>query len=991
LSSRRFVGRVGELAELELAVREATLGRPTLVLLGGDSGLGKTRLVTELAERVATNEPAPLVLRGDGVEQADGELPYAPLIGALRPLVRGGHPALDALGAPTRARLATLLPGLEDAGAPPLAQRDDGGEQLRLFEALLALLDEISQLEPVVLILEDMHWADRSTRSFVTFLARSMRTERLALVLTYRTDELHRRHPLRPLLSELERLGRARRIELEPFDRAELAEALADILGSAPADDLLERLLGRGEGNPLFTEELLAAGLDGRGAPPRSLRDAFMARIERLSPDAQHVVRAATSAFRALDEPALEAVSGLQRAALQTALREAVAEQVLLSDPDGAFGFRHALLREAVADDLLPGERGELHLALARHLEERPPPADRAEALQRSAEIASHYTMAGDQPAALRASVRAGREAQRAHAPGEALGLYRRALELWSRVPDAEQIAGLDHVTLLCLTAAEASILDERSRAEMLLERALDELDPDTEPVRYAETLFEHGRALWSLNRGDEAVAAGERALAMMPADAARPAIPIRAWLARLQTLRGKYREARTDAEPALAAAVAAGDRGAESELLNTLGMIRVGLGEIEAGLASLQRAIVLAREDDDFDRLGSAHSNLADMYAFAGRGRDAVIVVQEGLAAVPHGQTNTRGWLRMTLARFAFETGDWEQTQTQIDETFQRPAGIIAIFRRLVIAQLAAGIGDDAEAMTHLDAIAGDVACSIEPQWIGPYGALRAELQTRAGELEAAQATIAQALDRMEVCTDDIARIAHVSLAGLHVEAQRAQRGRDLGDAAMRRDAVSRARIHLDRIEAAAQDGGPIEAAALLEGRAELARSRGRATAKLWEAAAGRWEALELPYRRAIAQWREAESRAESGDRDAAAAAAAPALRTAHALGSRWLEGEIRALAGRARLALGADGPVAADTGADAGGPAAPADPFGLTDRERQVLALVAQGATNRQVGETLFMAEKTASVHVSRILAKLGVRSRTEAAAVAHRHHLT
>ena len=190
----------------------------------------------------------------------------------------------------------------------------------------------------------------------------------------------------------------------------------------------------------------------------------------------------------------------------------------------------------------------------------------------------------------------------------------------------------------------------------------------------------------------------------------------------------------------------------------------------------------------------------------------------------------------------------------------------------------------------------------------------------------------------------------------------------------------------HHDRIEAAAQEGGPIEQATLLQARAELARARGRATGRLWSRAAAAWETLELPYPAAVARWHEAECLAGQGDRDGAATAATAALRGAHELGSRWLQREVRALAARARLGLGDDAPEPAES-ADGGA----ADPFGLTDRERQVLALVAQGATNRQVGDALYMAEKTASVHVSRILAKLDVRSRTEAAAVAHRHHLT
>ena len=211
LTSSHFVGRIGELAELELAVRQATGGRPALVLLGGDSGVGKTRLVGELERRLAAgNGAAAQVLRGEAVEQGDGELPYAPLLSALRPIVRERHAALDALPSASRRQLAALVPALDDGG--PRGDPDDAAGQLRLFEALLELLHLLSESTPVALILEDMHWADRSTRTFVAFLARSLRDERLVLLLTYRSDELHRRHALRPLLADLERVQGARRI-----------------------------------------------------------------------------------------------------------------------------------------------------------------------------------------------------------------------------------------------------------------------------------------------------------------------------------------------------------------------------------------------------------------------------------------------------------------------------------------------------------------------------------------------------------------------------------------------------------------------------------------------------------------------------------------------------------------------------------------------------------------------------------------------------------
>src|SRR5204862_241255 len=182
LTSSRFVGRVGELAELELALRDAAQGSPVVVLLGGESGVGKTRLVGELERRLQESGKTTLVLRGESVEQRDGELPYAPLLSALRPLVRARHPALERLTAVGRSDLATLLPALRGDGPSERREEDDASGQVRLFEALLELLALLCESEPVALVLEDMHWADRSTRTFAAFLARSLREERVALM-----------------------------------------------------------------------------------------------------------------------------------------------------------------------------------------------------------------------------------------------------------------------------------------------------------------------------------------------------------------------------------------------------------------------------------------------------------------------------------------------------------------------------------------------------------------------------------------------------------------------------------------------------------------------------------------------------------------------------------------------------------------------------------------------------------------------------------------
>ena len=967
-----------------MAVDSAADQRPVLALLAGDSGIGKTRLIAELERLLADRDV--LLLRGESVEQDDGELPYAPLTSALRPLVRARDPVLGELARGSRAQLASLLPGLDELDEA--RNPNDPSAQLRLFEALLELLDLLSERQPVVLIFEDMHWSDRSTRTFVSFLARSLRRERVMLVITYRTDELHRRHPLRPLLSELERLELVRRIQLEPFSRDELGEVLADILCAEPGDAMVERLYARSEGNPLYTEELLAAGLDGRGSPPQSLRDAFMLRIECLSAEAQQSARA-IAVGRRIDERVMQEVTGIDRARLQEALREAVAEQVLITDEDGRLRFRHALLAEVLYDDLLPGERGELHLALARSLESRMG-AEREQQAEFAAAVAHHYAAGGDQPAALRAAANAALSAGEVHAYAEAAELAERALELWPRVLDAEQTSPVSQIDLLALAASAHSFAGDRNRAEVLLTRALEIVDAGAYPARCAALLAQLARIQWSLNRGDEGTATAQRALALLPAqEASRERALVMAWLARTRVLRGKFRDAVADGEAALAAAVEAGDRHAEGEVLNTLGMARMALGDVDQGVAMLRQAIELARTAGDPDNLGYAYANLADHLGLAGRTAEALQTAQQGLAVVSPRLARQYDWMMLTVAQLSFEAGDWKMARRHLQTGATRPDGR-SIFRSMVEAELALAEGDDERAQACLDEAEPLVAASSEPQWIGWFGALQAELLRRRHELVEAREAVEHALGRLELCTDDVMRIARLSAVGARVEADIAQRARDLRERREEREAVARLRIHASRLDAAAAAGGPVERAWQATGRAELAHARARDDPGLWSRAADRWDAVSRPYLVALMRWREAEAAVEAGDR----AAAGPAAQAAHAaaieLGATWLREETEALAHRARLAL-KDGAGGAAVRAAPVPDGQPEDPFGLTARERQVLALIAEGATNRQIGAALFMAEKTASVHVSRILGKLGVKSRTQAAAVAHRLRLT
>jgi DNA-binding NarL/FixJ family response regulator len=981
VTSARLVGRTSELAELEAALADAAAGRPTLAVVAGESGVGKTRLLSELVARARADGAR--ALTGECVELGEGELPYAPLIAALRPIARAGDPALDGLPAAMRAELGRLVPTLAEGATPPpgpAADSHDPAAQGHLFEALLTLLDRLGQAAPLLLVLEDVHWADRSTRAFLAFLARSLCDERVLAVVSYRPDELHRRHPLRPLLAELERGvgGRVSRIVLSPLSREELAEALGGILGAPPDAELVERLHARSEGNPLFMEELLAAGLDGRGGPPPTLRDALMVRVDRMGEDAQDVVRLLAAARR-LDHELLAEASGLQARALRDALREAVAAHVVVVDGCGRHAFRHALLREVVDDDLLPGERAELHRALAAALERRAQaqPAD----AQLLAALAHHHLAAGDQRAALAASVRAAAAAERVPAPGEASALLERALELWHAVPDPEAVAGADRVDLL----RRAADVSAAARAEALLRTALDEVDEAAAPRRAADLLRRLARARWALNRSDEAIASARAGLALVEDDESSPErARLLSWLAKARMLQGRYGEAVEAARVAEEAARATGDGRALSHALNARGFSLMALGEVDEGAAVLRRAAEEAPRRGARDEALAAYTNLADGLHQAGRTEEAMAVTREGLELARE-LPGEREWLMLELGELAFDAGDWRTAEETLPGRDRRFEGRRLLFVELRRAQLALGRGDHATAAERLALVEPLLGSSSEPQFTAPLGALGAELRRRQGDLAGARAIVDEALDRIEFCTEDVRMVALVAAAGVAVEADRAERARDLGDDAEASAALERMEELMLRVRALDEDAGPVEQALRATAEADAARGAGEHDAARWAQAARAWEAVARPYPAALARLGEAEAHLAHDARDEAAEAARAAHATAAGLGAGWLRAEVEGLAARARLRLEPDAGRATEDAPAAAPPAE--DPFGLTPRERQVLALVAQGATNREIGAELFMAEKTASVHVSRILAKLDVRSRTQAAAVAHR----
>jgi DNA-binding CsgD family transcriptional regulator/tetratricopeptide (TPR) repeat protein len=977
VSSSRLIGRTAELAELEAALGDAANERPSIAIVAGESGVGKSRLLAELEDRARASDA--LVLSGDCVDLGESELAYVPLVAALRPLARSGDPALTES---VQAAVAPLMPGL-GATPEPGDAGDEGGAQARLFEGLLLLLDGLGADRPVLLVIEDLHWADRSTRAALAFLARSLISERVLVVGSYRPDEMHRRHPLRPLLAELERVPHAHRITLDPFTHDELAAQLEDILGVAPDAELLERLWTRSGGNPLFSEELLAAGVDGLGAAPDTLRDALMLRVERLSEPTQEILRLVAVGQR-LDHPLLAETSGLEARTLRDALREAVDGHILVASEDGTHRFRHALLREVVDDDLLPGERAALHLALGQALAPR---IDERSGAALIAAVAHHFAAAGDQPAALEWSVRAATAAERVYAHGEARALLERALEIWDRVPDAAERAGADRVTLLTRASAAHRAMGHPSRQLALSQAALAELGPDPDPCRAADLLEDIARAQRSLNRPRDSIATLERALELVEgagADNAEARARLLAGLGRGRMLDGRFSDGVEVARKALGATLATDERVMEAHARNTLGFCLAMLGEVEEGAHELREAIRISVERDNLSDISDAYNNYSDMLHDLGRSDEARKAAREGRDTIGTRRPVSAMWLDCQIAEFAFDVGEWQEAERWLPNPLRWTGGQMKTNIGLRRASLLVGRGEHEAASAALHEIEEQAAESSEPQFIGPFAVLTAEQHRRAGDLDAARKAIEHGLDRMEFCTDDAARVAAVAAAGVSVEADAAERARDLGEAEAESAALRFLDDLLSRVAAAATRTRPVECALLLAARAEAGRAAGRPDPRSYERAAAAWDAIGRPEPAARMRWREAEACIAAGDRDAAAEAIGAAHTTALRLGAGWLRGEIEGLAARARLPL--------EVAVELEQPPADEDEdgFGLTSRERQVLALVAEGATNREIGATLFMAEKTASVHVSRILSKLNVRSRTEAAAVAHRHRL-
>jgi class 3 adenylate cyclase/DNA-binding CsgD family transcriptional regulator/tetratricopeptide (TPR) repeat protein len=969
-----FIGRAAELGRLEGALDRAEQGRPQLVLLAGDAGVGKTRLLVEFADRA--RQRGSRVVAGGCVELGDIGIAYLPVADALRGLADEPADAeLLAQIATTAPGLGRLLPEIVKIGTPG-ALAGDGLDQLQLFDAMRAVLMARAERSPVVLVLEDLHWADRASRDLVAFLARTMWSGRVMLVASYRSDELHRRHPLRPLLAELVRLPGVERLELAPFSRAELAEHLEAITGEPLPVNRVQGIYARSEGNPFYAEQLLAVRTDDAQVElPATLADVLLARVQTLTEPAQQVLRVLAVAGRRVPHRLLAEVTGWPEADLEGGLREAIGAGVLVTETTtGGYAFRHALLQEAVYGDLLPGEQVRLHAAYARVLA--------GEAEGAAAELAHHCLASNDLVGALAASVQAAEEAAAVLAPAEVLRHLTSALKLWEPVPDPTAVTGTDRVELTLRAAEAASAAGDEQRAVSLTQDAATTADATADPARAARAYERLGSYLLGTGRVEDALRARARAVELVPA---QPPTPLRARVtaAMAQALFNARRrnEARRWCEEALMVARGVGSADDEADVLITLGMIQQYDDPAQArSLYAAGRARAADAGSPEIElralqNLAWLEYKLGDLTATRATCDDGVELAERtGL-----GWSRIGIGMRRTQCIVCYRVGAWDECERLAGAVPERVMTLAAqqLAAEGLAVQVARGRSVASKRLHDLVALAG------ASQFLdGDVAVREAELATWQGDLDRARSAIHRALAAIDAVEhlDKVMDVAWICMKGLTVEAERAERARTAGDTVVLTDAIAVGGALLERAHSAVEQAHRAGInhdvhvrGWLAKADAEWTRLQGHSDPARWQAAVDAFSYGHV-YAVARCQWRLAEALLGAGDREQATAAARAAHQTAVQLEAVPLQAVLEALARRGRLDLGAGLPTERTLA-------------GLTPRELEVLRLLVEGRSNRQIAEQLFISGKTASVHVTNLMAKLGVHSRLEAAAMARR----
>ncbi|MET7303628.1 AAA family ATPase [Embleya sp. NPDC005575] len=971
-----LVGRGEEVARLEEALARGRAGDPCAVLLAGDAGVGKTRLLAEAAARAAG--AGMTVLTGHCVDLGDVGLPYLPFVEVLRGLdadvryadVLAAHPAVERL-------LRAGGGAAEYAGALP-----DAGVRLRLLEDVAALLGDLAEQAPVLLVVEDSHWADQSTRDLLRFLLSRLLPQRpggaayqrLTVFVSYRSDDLHRRHPLRPLLAELVRLPSVGRLDLRPMDDDDVASLVRGLAADPLPEDTVRAIVERAEGNAFYAQELRAATDATAGGVPSGLAEVLLTRIEQMSGTAQRVIRTAAVGGRRVEHGLLRDAVDLPDEELDTALREAVGRHLLVAAEGDAYAFRHALIREAAYADLLPGERVRIHGVFARLL------GDARRRAGSAAERAHHHRAGHDLPGALTASVEAADHAARVGAPAEEMRRLEAALEVWDAVPNARELVDTDDVSLMLRASAAAVRAGEAHRAVVFARTALDRLGAHADVDLAVTVRYTLASSLMSVDELQAAFEFSSQALAMIPAEP-----PSRTWLWAAATyVQAAYysrddETARRVGRQVLAVAEELGTDDALADAIISLTGLEWASRQSPEGRERLQQARELAR------RSGNTTIELRALFSLA-MGSFESGLLQESLRWLDDGlelaRRTTRSSspfpleMRYLRAQLLYTLGHWDDALAAVPSTVTSSAfgHVAGAALHVPLGRGEPGVAERARALFEarpfnwLGTLVGGLVLTDEAAWRGDSDAAADWARRVLGELA----------EERNPYPDVGIRLSALALSAIGDTAAELRAAGDTEDVGQ---AVATAREFIELARTTAgwpgrryPSTGSEGRAWLLRAEAEWSRVSGESDVALWEKTVEAYGYGNV-FEGARSELRLAQALVAVGRRDEAADLARRVRETADRLGSVPLRDAVDAAVRRARLG---------DPGS------APAGEAMLTAREQEVLQLLAKGRTNRQVGEELFISAKTASVHVSNIMAKVGASRRTEAVALARRRGL-
>jgi DNA-binding CsgD family transcriptional regulator len=990
--SAGLAGRVGELRAVSAVLARESDAAGMLVV--GEAGVGKSRLIIAAAADVAHRGDV-LVFSGWCLATS-GALPFLPLLDVLRAL--GGvdegrlvKAALAECPPYVTGELLRLMPELGDAPehSGPVGS-DDGWRRQRLLEALRRLLAALGQRRRVAVVIEDVHCADPSTLELLEYLLAPGRVTGVPVLLTCRSEEA----PTQSLVDWLDRMQRNSqvcRLDLPPLSQGETAEQVGLLLGQQPSRKLAADIYARSEGNPFFTEQLVAArtGDQDDAALPTGLRSLLISRTGRVTGTAREVLAVLAVAARPLDEASVARVCARPQPDVRDALRDLLARR-LLRRPDrtGVHQLRHALLAEAISGELLPGERRELHARVAALLTDRNDPS-------LAAQIAEHYAGADRAADELRWRVIAGRHADAVYAPNEAAGQWQRAIALSAGAPIDLAVEGLTLAELYGAAEDALELSGNTEAAKALAEEALVRL-ADADPASRAEVLRRAGDICGrtapqrGLDLLHQALALYEQLPASASAGHVRTLRDIRAILSE----QGRQVEAAEVIDRAAALADRTGDRSAHLEILGHLAWHEMAAGHGELALERIRTVREqLTAHDEPFQHMRQAITH-TDILLKLGRLTEVEAVAAPALQiATAYGMdpSSSAATLRWNVFEALTELGSMDSATGLIDPVSQGTVGLSS--------------RGDYHARATLEMLRGNLDAA-QQRWIDLHGlpppslAVQVESDSNEVELQLWRGAPGAALEQAHALLVRSAAADQGTLTGplltyaglllilaLRACADLAEAARISGDY----EAVQEAKRHAGELSALRSrmtpdpfTPGPLRPTATADGatwQAEWNRLRGQSDVALWEQTATAWDALARPHRAAYARWRQAEALLSAPQGRAAAAAV---LRTAahQAVQHAPLSTAIGDLARRARIELAEPAPpVPHDK------PPTPTRTFGLTDREVAVLRLLAEGRSNPEIAAALFISPKTASVHVTHILRKLGVTTRVQAATVAER----